>query len=110
MNSVNLNTVANSATSTVPVAPVVTVKSETSKPVTQKTDSESVVTEAAKTTVNKHVLTFIGNGVWYDEKNDAWHRDNESIPASRTYTDNEYKDRKDLQFMVKYGAMKEQIV
>lgn len=59
-----------------------------------------------------HIITFRGNGVWIDNKREMWCRQPKSngIETERRYTHDEYIKRGDLQFMVQYGEMKEQII
>lgn len=61
----------------------------------------------------KHIITFIGNGIYTDSKKDMWYKgdhDNPNVRSQREYIDNNYKNREDLHFMVEYGAMKHTIV
>lgn len=53
----------------------------------------------------KHVVTYIGNSEFIDATGHKWHNNDE-----HTYDDNEYTNRKDLHFMVKYGEMKHTVV
>jgi hypothetical protein len=54
---------------------------------------------------DKHVVSYIGNSEFIDSKGHKWHKNDE-----QTYADDEYSERKDLHFMVKYGEMKHTVV
>lgn len=71
---------------------------------TQKPAKETAQKADAKT-VTKHVLTYIGTSEYKDSTGHKWTRNHE-----QTYDEHEYMDRKDLQFMVKYGEMKHTVV
>lgn len=79
-----------------------------------KDDADSDEAEAKDDeTTGLHIIDYIGNGIWVDSENEKWSRDNvpgTNILSQRKYTDDEYKDRRDIKFMVRYGAMKETIV
>lgn len=59
---------------------------------------------------SKHLVSFVGNGVWTDAKGEMWHRTNEKFVNKKTFTEKEYNEREDIKFMVGYGAMKLDIV
>jgi hypothetical protein len=57
----------------------------------------------------KHLVSFIGNGIFTDGKKALWSKvkdEDKEILTERTYNDDEFKSREDLHFMIKYGAMK----
>lgn len=47
------------------------------------------------------VVTYVGNGIWTDNKGKKWKHDDENQVSMQ-----EYNTRKDLKFMVNYGEMK----
>lgn len=53
------------------------------------------------------VVRYVGSSIWQDEKKAYWSKSDlgEEILSERQYPASEYKDRKDLQFMVGYGEM-----
>ena len=72
-------------------------------------DIKETDTERKQKQTKKHVLTYIAGGHWIDSKGDKWAAvpmSGTSITDIREYTDEEYMNRKDLQFMVGYGSMK----
>lgn len=64
---------------------------------TQKSTDESGAT--------KHVVTYVGGSEYIDASKHVWHKGDEM-----TYSDDEYNERNDIHFMVKYGEMKHTIV
>lgn len=59
--------------------------------------------------VKKHLVTFVGNGIWIDAHGVAWsrtHKDNSDMVEQHEFGDDEYNERSDIHFMVEYGAMK----
>lgn len=106
-NKKGKQTVANSAES-----------SELNKAKVEKTpadvkesiDNTSKATENNKETdkkasARKAVVSYIGNGTWKDIKGERWSRND-----TRSYDENEYEEREDIKFMVKYGEMKVSLV
>ena len=73
-----------------------------------KLDGDTEKPQKPTATMTKHIVTFIGNGIWMDNHGDSWHRGhhNENIKSEREYTDEEFVNRNDLKFMISYGAMK----
>lgn len=63
--------------------------------------------------MNKHLVTFNGNGIWKDKEGKLWSRDRQNgndILMSREYNsdldkDSFLQDRSDFDFMIKYGSM-----
>ena len=68
-------------------------------------DTQKPAEEQAPKAQNKHVITYIGSSEFTDSKGHRWHKHDE-----KTYGDDEYATREDLQFMVKYGEMKHTVV
>ena len=71
--------------------------------------AEELAKHKAKTIGDtKHVVTYVGNGVWVDEKGKVWSRSlksNSEVEEVRTYLEKEFVLRTDLHFMIEYGAM-----
>ena len=57
----------------------------------------------------KIVVRYIGGGIWKDSKGDLWASENKSVNilSERQYDADEFENREDIKFMLKYGAMKE---
>ena len=71
---------------------------------TQKPTEET--TQENKTdAIKKHVIVYIGSSEFTDSTGHKWHKNDE-----KTYNEDEYNTRKDLQFMIKYGEMKHTVV
>lgn len=57
----------------------------------------------------KHIVEYIGNGIWIDGKGQHWANHNverTNIVSSQEFYDDEFNSREDIIFMIKYGAMK----
>lgn len=80
-------------------APSIEFKNEKEKENTSKDMLESKQNEEQKTT--KHVIIYLGSGEYIDANGNKWHKNDE-----KTFSDDEYRKRTDLEFMVKYGEMK----
>lgn len=64
-----------------------------------------------KTDSKKHLVTFIGNGVWVDNNGIVWSRDKrDNTISDMTFNSDEIVNRDDIRFMISYGAMKEVVV
>lgn len=75
---------------------------------TSKDTSKSAEATAQKgntATAKKHVIVYIGSSEFTDSTGHKWRKNNE-----KTYDEDEYNTRKDLQFMVEYGEMKHTVV
>jgi hypothetical protein len=71
----------------------------------QSEDTQGTATDG----VTKHVVSYIGGGIWVDQSGEKWARDDvpgTDIKSAREYTDDKYQTRDDIKFMVAYGAMK----
>lgn len=68
--------------------------------------------KAHKATVTKHVVAFIGNGVWFDSHGIAWSKKtgNPGIVQTQDFTEDEYNEREDIKFMVEYGTMTDTVI
>lgn len=69
--------------------------------------------EAKDEEAGKAVVSYIGNGVWRDAEGKCWSRNERNdvdILSTRSYDKDEYEERDDLKFMVKYGEMKLSLV
>ena len=55
--------------------------------------------------VTKHVVTYIGNSEFVDSTKCKWHHNDEV-----TISDEEFENREDLHFMIRYGEMKHTVV
>ena len=62
----------------------------------------------AKKSGKKAVVTYVGGGIWQDSDGKYWSREPKgaTIKNERQYTEEEYNNHKDIQFMVEYGEMK----
>jgi hypothetical protein len=79
------------------------------QPNTAETKAEAKAEEKAEPKAEKVVVTYIGNGTWVDSKNKCWSRNENAkanILTSRSYSHDEYEEREDLKFMVRYGEMR----
>jgi hypothetical protein len=59
---------------------------------------------------SKHVVTYMGNGVWRDSKAEAWGADSGEIKRTREFesemTEEQFlESREDIKFMVEYKQM-----
>ena len=55
----------------------------------------------------KAVVTYIGNGTWKDSNDKCWARvDGKNVLSTRSFNIDDYENRDDLKFMVRYGEMK----
>ena len=79
---------------------------------TEEAEAKTDEAEEKKKTGKTVVVRYIGNGIWKDGKGELWASENKSanILNERQYSINEYNDREDIKFMVKYGTMKETYV
>lgn len=65
--------------------------------------------ETPKATVTRHVVSYVGNSIWVDRTGQHWSRNEfpgTNIVTSKEYSDEEFKERSDIQFMVSYGEMR----
>lgn len=79
--------------------------------VSKESEDTQEATEEAEE--KKAVVTYVGNGTWRDGNGKIWSRTekpNIDIVATRSYSKDEYDEREDIKFMVKYGAMKVTLV
>lgn len=83
----------------------------------EKTDEAQAKTETkveteAKGYDVKHIVKYVGNGVWIDSNHQTWMRssDNQNIISQLQLTDAEYQTREDIKFMVSYGEMTHTVV
>lgn len=59
----------------------------------------------------KHSVTYIANGLWTDATGQTWSRDAHGKSIShKVFTDAELAERKDIQYMIEYGSMKDLLV
>lgn len=74
----------------------------------QKDINETDTATEQKAETGVAVVCYIGSGVWKDSKKCLWANENKTknILSERKYPIDEYEERDDLKFMVKYGAMK----
>lgn len=60
---------------------------------------------------DKHMLTYMGNGIWTDQTGKCWCRDKKANCINHTtMSAKELDARPDIKFMIKYGAIKDTIV
>lgn len=98
----------NTKSAGVAVTPLNTPEIKTNAEDTLKDTSKSPeanAQESNKPTIKKHLITYVGNGEYVDVCKRKWHNGDEE-----TYSDEVYEMRKDIHFMVKYGAMKHSVV
>lgn len=67
--------------------------------------AETNTQESNEPTVKKHLIVYMGSGEFTDVLGHKWHNGDE-----KTYSDDEFKARHDIEFMIKYGAMKHSVV
>lgn len=74
----------------------------------KQTDDTNKTKENAKKSGKKAVVTYAGGGIWQDSDGKYWAREPKgaTIKSERQYTEEEYNNHKDIQFMVEYGEMK----
>lgn len=70
---------------------------------TSKDTQEPKQEEEQKAT--KHVVIYLGSGEYIDSTGKKWKRNDEV-----TLDEEQFENRKDLQFMIKYGEMKHTVV
>lgn len=59
----------------------------------------------------KHSVIYLAGGIWKDTKGKFWCRDKKpNCISSAVFTEEEFAERPDIQYMVEYGAMKDVIV
>lgn len=60
----------------------------------------------------RHHLTYMANGIWKDSEGQYWHREDgkKGCISHKVITESQLKSRPDLQFMIRYGAIKDVIV
>lgn len=85
---------------------------ETKKSTNEPTKAEPIKAQADTKkdeipTSGTAVVRYVGSSIWQDENKAYWSKNDlgEEILSERQYPVSEYKDRKDLQFMVGYGEM-----
>lgn len=81
----------------------------------EETKSDEVVVNAEDTDIvdiagsgiEKAVVRYIGTGIWKDENGLLWSKndDGNAIKSERVIAKHDYDERKDIKFMVGYGAM-----
>lgn len=78
---------------------------------TNEIDKETEAKDEDKAS-GKVVVRYVGGGIWKDSKGNLWASENKSatILNERQYSADEYENREDIKFMVRYGAMKETYV
>ena len=78
---------------------------ESTQPSTETETEQPKADEEQPKAESKHVIKYVGNGEYIDSIGHKWHNGHEQIMS-----DEEYEERVDLQFMVKYGAMTNTVV
>lgn len=88
---------------------------EKEQKVDEETKSDEVVVNAEDTDIvdvagsgiEKAVVRYIGTGIWKDENGLLWSKndDGNAIKSERVIAKHDYDERKDIKFMVGYGAM-----
>lgn len=56
----------------------------------------------------KHIVTYVGNGIWKDKEGISWIKKsngNPDIITTKDFSDNELNSRDDIKFMIGYDAM-----
>ena len=78
---------------------------------TKESASASTATVAPKSTDKRHSLVYLAGGIWKDNKDVYWCReDRDNCVSSMVLTDNEYNERLDIQFMVEHNLIKDVVV
>lgn len=83
-------------------------KKEVAQPVAQEQTANANETKTNTKSGKKAVVTYVGGGIWQDSDGKYWSREPKgaTIKNERQYTEEEYNNHKDIQFMVEYGEMK----
>ena len=59
----------------------------------------------------KHSVIYLAGGIWKDAKDKFWCRDKKpNCISSAVFTEEEFAQRPDIQYMIEYGAMKDVVV
>lgn len=60
----------------------------------------------------RHHLTYMAQGIWKDAEGQHWHREDgkKGCISHKVMPESKLKSRPDLQFMIRYGAIKDVIV
>ncbi len=75
---------------------------------TAKKPHDEAPKEANKTATKRHSVVYLAGGIWTDATGTCWCRDHKgNCISSKTFTEEEYMKRTDIQYMVSYGAMKD---
>lgn len=106
MNNINLSQINNTQMST----PAETPKNdiEFKEDINAELEKPSETAQAStQSKPIKHIISYIGNGKWIDQKGMVWSRNDTS---DMEFTDDEYSKRLDIHFMVGYGQMKHLVI
>lgn len=65
------------------------------------------IVDVAGSGIEKAVVRYIGTGIWKDENGLLWSKNDDGnvIKSERIIAKHDYDERKDIKFMVGYGAM-----
>lgn len=75
------------------------------------TENSSELSKENNKTTRKHSITYLAGGIWKDARGKFWCREEKkNCVTAETFTDTELNDRPDIQYMIKYGAMRDVIV
>lgn len=99
------------------VKPIATEQAKTTETTEQVISQVPPVPQVQDTCTNtddsveccdKHMVTFVGQGIWIDGHGNAWCKtERDNMITTKTFTDDEFNSREDIVFMVRYGAMKD---
>lgn len=68
-------------------------------------DTQKSTEQDKQEATTKHVIMYVGSSEYKDSTGFKWHKNME-----KTYDEQEFACRKDLQFMINYGEMKHTVV
>lgn len=71
------------------------------------TNKDTDIVDVAGSGIEKAVVRYIGTGIWKDENGLLWSKNDDGnvIKSERIIAKHDYDERKDIKFMVGYGAM-----
>ena len=76
---------------------------------TNEINKETEAKEESNTASSKVIVRYVGSGIWKDSEGKLWASvsKSENILNERQYDIDEYENRDDIKFMIKYGTMTE---
>lgn len=114
MEQIKMEPIANSDNTAEPTAtdmPETEPNASVGQVETKESVSESTAAVASKSTDKRHSLVYLAGGIWKDNKDVYWCReDRDNCVSSMVLTDSEYNERLDIQFMVEHNLIKDVVV